>query len=276
MLIGSINYSNNLGFLLTFLLGSMTFISMLYTIRNLTGIRIVSCGAKPVFAGDPAVFEYTLISIKDNKRAVSFSFKNEKETIKDISAQTNSHIKVETTTQQRGNFSAGPLVISSRFPMGLFRAWGILNTSATCIVYPKPLAGQVKLGADTLLGEDENGKEIPGVDDFKELRPYQPGDPLQRISWKAFSRGMDLVTKAFVGRSGAAVFVNWDSVRSANVEKKLSIFTHGILKLHRMNMVYGLNLPGEFIDQGSGEAHKHRCLKALAMFALLTKKDEEA
>ncbi|MCJ7773902.1 MAG: hypothetical protein MUP22_12315, partial [Desulfobacterales bacterium] len=58
MLIGSINYSNNLGFLLTFLLGSMTFISMLYAIRNLTGIRILTSGAEPVFAEEPAVFEF--------------------------------------------------------------------------------------------------------------------------------------------------------------------------------------------------------------------------
>jgi len=268
MLIGSINYSNNLGFLLTFLLGSMTFISMLYAIRNLTGIRIISSGAAPVFAEEVAAFEFSVTTDKNIRVAISFSYKNSRETIRDILTDTQGKIKVYKMTQKRGRFSPGPLIISSTYPMGLFRAWVVLRMNTTCTVYPKPLAGQVKLGADTSLGDDENGNEVPGVDDFKELRPYQPGDPLQRISWKAYSRGLDLFTKAFVGKTGSAVFLNWDSVPSANIEKKISILTHGILKLHRMNLAYGLSLPGEFIDQGSGEAHKHRCLKALAMFAL--------
>jgi uncharacterized protein (DUF58 family) len=268
MLIGSINYSNNLGFLLAFLLGSMTFISMLYTIRNLTGIRIISSGAEPVFAEESAAFDFFVVSQKEKRLAISFSYKGEAQTIKDISSDSNQRIKVRAMTQKRGNFGPGPLIISSRYPMGLFRAWVVLPINTVCTVYPKPIAGQVKPGTNTSLGDDENGKEIPGVDDFKELRPYQPGDPLQRISWKAFSRGMDLVTKSFVGKAGSAVFLNWDSVESLNIEKKLSILTHGILKLHRSNQVYGINLPTEFIDQGSGDAHKHKCLKALALFAL--------
>jgi len=274
MLIGSINYSNNLGFLLTFLLGSMTFVSMLYAIRNLTGIRILSSGAEPVFAEESAVFEFYVISEKDKRLAISFSYTGGTETIKDISSDAKSRIKVAVKSVKRGEFKPGPLIVSSRYPMGLFRAWVVLRINTACTVYPKPLAGQVKLGADTSSGEEENGKEIPGVDDFKELRPYQPGDPLQRISWKAFSRGLDLFTKSFVGKAGSAVFINWDSVQSMNIEKKLSILTHGILKLHRANLVYGIQLPGEFIDQGSGEAHKHRCLKALAMFALPAKNYE--
>lgn len=271
MLAGSINYSNNLGFLLTFLLGSMTFISMLYTIRNLTGIRILSWGAEPVFAGETAVFELLVYAEKEKRPAVSFSYTDEKETIRDIAAGSNTRIKVPVETRQRGRFQPGPLTISSRYPMGLFRAWVVLKVEFFCIVYPKPLSGTVSADWAADEGEEENGREIPGVDDFKELRPYQPGDPLQRISWKTFSRGLDLFTKSFVGRAGSTVFLNWDSVKTMNVEKKLSILSHGVLKLHRMNLVYGLNLPGESVDQGSGEAHKHRCLKALALFALRSK-----
>jgi uncharacterized protein (DUF58 family) len=276
MLIGSINYSNNLGFLLTFLLGSMTFISMLYAIRNLTGIYIISTGAEPVFAKEPAEFEFNIRSEKDVKFAVSFSYKGNKEIVRDIELQSKRHVKVQAMTQKRGTFSPGPLIISSRYPLGLFRAWVVLRINTDCTVYPKPVSGQVALAEDTIEGEDENGKEIPGVDDFKELRPYQPGDPLQRISWKTLSRGLDLFTKSFVGRAGSAAFLNWESVPTMNIEKKLSILAHGILKLHRMNMVYGLDIPGSFIDQGSGETHKHRCLKTLAMFALPGRDNDHA
>jgi hypothetical protein len=51
MLIGSVNYNNNLGFLLSFLLGSLGLTAMMHTYSMLYGLRLVSATAMPVFAG---------------------------------------------------------------------------------------------------------------------------------------------------------------------------------------------------------------------------------
>ena len=57
MLIGSVNYNNNLGFLLTFLLGSLGLSAMLHTYSMLYGIRLLSTRAMSVFAGEPVEVE---------------------------------------------------------------------------------------------------------------------------------------------------------------------------------------------------------------------------
>ena len=51
MLGGSVNYGNNFGFLLTFLLAGVGTVSLLHTWRGLRGIALVSARAAPVFAG---------------------------------------------------------------------------------------------------------------------------------------------------------------------------------------------------------------------------------
>ncbi len=60
MFLGSLNYNNNLGFLLTFLLGSIAFVSIATTYKNVCGITIGSSFSQPVFAGQKAVFEFII------------------------------------------------------------------------------------------------------------------------------------------------------------------------------------------------------------------------
>lgn len=56
MLLGSINYNNSLGFMLTFLLASLGLISILYTYRNIAHLQVRSGKASPTFAGREARF----------------------------------------------------------------------------------------------------------------------------------------------------------------------------------------------------------------------------
>lgn len=49
ILVGSINHNNNLGFILAFLLGGISFISIFHTFRNLSGLTLLSARATPVF-----------------------------------------------------------------------------------------------------------------------------------------------------------------------------------------------------------------------------------
>ena len=52
MLIGSINYSNNMGFMFTFLLGSLALVSILHSYRNLKGITLrAGRNPPPIFSG---------------------------------------------------------------------------------------------------------------------------------------------------------------------------------------------------------------------------------
>ena len=51
MLLGSMNYNNNLSFVLTFLLTGLGFVAMHQCQRNLVGLEVSFAGVDPVFAG---------------------------------------------------------------------------------------------------------------------------------------------------------------------------------------------------------------------------------
>ena len=50
-------YNNNLAYLLTFLIASVFFVTILHSFRSLSGLSVQAGLAKPVFAGHPACFE---------------------------------------------------------------------------------------------------------------------------------------------------------------------------------------------------------------------------
>ena len=60
ILLGSANYENGLGYVLTFVLASLALVSILHTYANLAGLRLRPAPAQPVFAGDPATFELVI------------------------------------------------------------------------------------------------------------------------------------------------------------------------------------------------------------------------
>ncbi|MEO7387121.1 MAG: DUF58 domain-containing protein, partial [Gammaproteobacteria bacterium] len=53
MLLGALNYSNNMGFALAFVLTAIAVVSIHHCQRNLAGLRLSVGGCTPVFAGEP-------------------------------------------------------------------------------------------------------------------------------------------------------------------------------------------------------------------------------
>ncbi|MFB3115961.1 MAG: DUF58 domain-containing protein, partial [Gammaproteobacteria bacterium] len=60
MLIGAINYNNSMAYILTFLLGSLSLVTILHTYRNLAGLVINEAPPLPVFSGELAKFPLIL------------------------------------------------------------------------------------------------------------------------------------------------------------------------------------------------------------------------
>jgi uncharacterized protein (DUF58 family) len=135
-----------------------------------------------------------------------------------------------------------------------------------CDVYPKPIFSAIDFQPGY---SEQNGNATPsrsGAEDFQGLAEYQPGDSLQHVSWKKLSAGQGLLTKKFDGSIGNSIVIDWFSLPTQNTETKLSILCGMILKAHRMNLEYGLRLPGMTIKPASGNAHRNRCLQHLSLF----------
>ena len=265
MFAGSINYNNNLGFLLTFLLGGIALVSIAHTYRSIAGLRILSCSAEPVFAGEQASFELVAEVANLERCSINFRLSNGLLAALNASAGSSGRINLQTPAASRGLLKPWPMLVYTDFPLGLFRVQSRLNPECGCIVYPRPADGKVELQSEGTAVDTDGGPNGPGADDFQGLKGYVPGDPLQRISWKASSRGRGLFTKDFNGHYGTAGYLDWYSIEGHNTEHKLSLLSHAVIDLHRRGLVYGLKLPGKCIAPASGNMHRKRCLTALAL-----------
>ena len=266
MLIGSINYSLSLGFVLTFMLGSVGFTAMLHTFRNLAGLRITAGRAGPVFAGDTARFAVCLHNPTRSERfSITLTRDKHEHDVVDIPAERVVIASASVPTTRRGVLRPGRMTLYTRFPVGLYYAWSYIELDTHCVVYPKPAAAGVSLPPRAASSAEGMGPEF-GSEDFAGLRQYQPGDSPRHIAWKAVARGDVLLTKQFTGRATAELWLSLDLLPAAlDFETKLSRLTRWVLDAHAGNLAYGLKLPDVTVDLGRGEAHRDRCLEALAL-----------
>lgn len=267
ILVGSINHNNNLGFILAFLLGGISFISIFHTFRNLSGLTLLSARAVPVFAGQAASFEISMESPGLPRYSLSFTFNKQEQTSIDLASGEKQSISIPHATTKRGVLKPDILTVSTTYPLGLFRCWSLLYLDTQCLVYPRPLSGPT-ITADGLATGDNEGKSGgPGVDDFAGLKSYQAGDPLQHLSWKSFSRGHGLQRKVFEGQRGRTVYFDLAALPGQDLEWKLSRICHMILQADALRIAYGLRTGNFLIEPALGGEHKRECLRRLALTA---------
>lgn len=267
MLTGSINYSLSLGFILTFLLAAFAISAMLHTFRNIAGLRITAARTLPVFAGDNARFG---IGIRNPTRADRYSVALTPDRrdvmIVDIPAERSVVATVGIRATRRGLLRPGRLTLFSRFPVGLYYTWSYIELDTHCVVYPRPAPAGLPL--PPLKPSNGEGAGLAhGYEDFAGLRQYQVGDSPRHIAWKAAARGQGLLTKQFSGRASAELWLSLDLLPpDLGLEERLSRLARWVIDAHANGLAFALALPGTIVAIGSGEAHRERCLEALALF----------
>jgi uncharacterized protein (DUF58 family) len=268
MLIGAINYQNSLAFIFTFLLTGLGVVSMVHTFRNLNGLRLRLGHIQPVFAGEPAAFPLSVENPQGHQRfALKLHFTGQPPETLDLPVNGGQWLQLHHPTTQRGWLNPGRITIYTRFPLGLFHAWGYVNITMRALVYPAPCAERT-LPAELLVPSGNSGDQWRGDDDFAALRPYHPGDSLRHVHWKVLARGQGLVTKQFGGGVNEKLWLRWEMLGNLTLEEKLSRLTRWVLEADARGMAYGLALPNREIAPQRGDAHRRRCLEALALFHL--------
>lgn len=267
MLIGSINYNNSLGFALTFLMGSITMISMLHIHRNLSGIEIKSGTTHSVFNGQNITYPFTINnSNKKNKYSIVIE-KSPDNIIIDIPANSAISTHFDIPSDKRGHTRIGRIKIFTDYPIGLFHAWSWIIPDNHCIVYPTPEDNAPPPDFETQ-GTGNLLSSKKGQDEYYGLRQYQHGDPIKHIAWKQTARSNEILTKQFTGSGGQTLWLEWDTNDTISLEHKLSRLCRWVLDCERNGINYGLRIPGNNISPGNGHRHRHVCLSALALFAV--------
>lgn len=263
------NYENNLVLALAFLLIGLFAILPVHTFANLSGLRLRRVETAPCFAGDYALA--ALMVEKSGQRChehvrVGWS-RNEGARVDLVKAGENAQqVRIGLPLLKRGRVQAPRILIESHFPLGLFRCWSWVDLDVSFLVYPQPKsAGPLPYGAAAGEGELEQ-VYLSGGDDFGGLKAYQPGDSLRHVAWKQYAGGRDLYSKEYVTGSDARLWLDWDLLVGRDVETRLSNLCAWVLEAERMQVPYGLRMPGHSIEPALGTAHKHRVLEQLALF----------
>ena len=180
--------------------------------------------------------------------------------------QNNVSIELPVLTAQRGYLTLPRIRVFTEFPLGLFHAWSWIELDAKCLVYPAPIDHPPIIDMRGLQVGNNNQPQT-GEEDFAGIRNYRPGDSPKRMAWKAIARSGIWQTKIFHAETGQDIWFSWrHTPENYHVEKRLSILCRWLLDAHRMNLHYGLDIPGTRIEPGSGNLHLQHCLRALALF----------
>jgi len=267
MLAGSINYSLGLGFVLTFLLGALGVNGMIHTFRNIANLRITGGRARPVFAGDTALFTIHLENRGNTERyAIGLAHGGGPASFVDVAARSAMPATAAVRAIRRGVLRPGRLTLFTRYPLGLYYAWAYVDLDLRCIVYPRPAppGPPIPPAAASPGAGAERGQ---GQEDFSGMRQYHRGDSPRHIAWKAAARDQGLLTKQFTGHAETELWLDWALLPpQMGVEERLSLLARWVLDAHAAGLTYGLRLPGATLELAAGEAHRDRCLETLAVF----------
>lgn len=268
MLLGSLNYQNNLGLLFTFFLASVGLVAMHHCWFNLLGLAVQARPGPPVFAGDAARFELILRNERKGQRYDLWA-RNGLEPAGPVTlaAQDQQLLGLLRPSERRGHLQLTEVRVETRHPMGLFRAWCHVSCQAMVLVYPRPApeAPSPQTG-----GGDQAQRHFAaageGTDDFLGPREYRLGDSPRHLDWKALARERGLVVKQFGGDLGQDVWIDWDGLRAPDPERRISLLTRQVLDAAEAGLRFGLRLPGRAVPLGRGETQAQRCLTELALY----------
>ena len=266
MLLGSMNYNNNLSFVLTFILIGIGFVSMHQCQRNLVGLELTFAGTEPVFAGQTLRFG---IAVTNRSKSARYGIR-----LMHDDTQSESHdllpgesrvFVLPVPTGQRGWVGLDRFGVRTLFPFELFRAWAWLHMDISGLVYPQP-AEHAPEPPPTLVAHGHRQHDARGEEDFAGLRKYQVGDSPRHVAWKAFARSGQLLSKQFAGADTSSQWFDFDDLAANDTEERLSILTRWVVSADRKQEDYGLRLPGAEFEPAHGEAHRRACLEKLALF----------
>ncbi len=286
LLVASINYQLNLGYLLTFLLAGCALVGMHVCHGTLRGLAMRLIAPTACYAGASTAFSINLtndrqsprhginLGILDPAAVDGNQHAGRRWAVTDVPAQGSSVVQVAFTPGARGLHRLPTLTAETRFPLGTFRVWTVWRPAAQMLVYPTPEA----LAPPLPVGEPRSGGAAQAAraqasGEFDGVRGYRRGDPMKLVVWKKASAGGEqssaegggLIVRDTQQAQRHELWLDFKLAGSTGIEQKLSRLCAWVLQADRLGVSYGLRLPTREIKPASGEAHKRQCLEALAL-----------
>lgn len=263
MLVGALNYNNNPALLLALLLAGAAQTGLFAAHLQLSGLRVVAVGADPVAAGQPLALRVHLRAEPGRERhglRIAHGGAAAWCSLRDGVGEA----VLALPTQRRGWYDPGRLRRSTTRPLGLVVAWGYVWSDRPLLVYPAPETAGPPLPEGG--GDRAIARLHPAGDDVHHLRAYRRGDARRAIAWKPSARRDELLVRDYEQPSGADLDLDWNGLPALPWEARIRRLARWVDEAERDGRRYRLRLPGQPpLGPAQGAAHRHACLKALAL-----------
>jgi uncharacterized protein (DUF58 family) len=248
---------------------------MVQTTRNLARLSAAPARVEPVFAGEAARFRLILDNAADFDRPeILLRQMDSAAQCRSTSARTRQPTpNWQCRPQRRGWLPLGRVMLETRFPIGLFRAWSYVRPDSRCLVYRGPSRRIAAARAQ----QPGRRRTRARAGQRRFLRPARLpagrfaaprglGSP-RRAADALLSRSDDMLTKQFAGEAVAELWLNLAELPvSLGLEARLSRLAGWVLAAERGGAHYGLRLGATELAPGRGDSHRAACLEALALY----------
>ncbi len=187
MLVGGLNYGNNLALLLTFVLAAAGWVAMHQAHANLQGlVGTLSGTAQTAAAEGPIDFHLTLRTT-DGVARMDIEIDGPARgalpgpPVVSVAAGQTTHLH----WTQPASSGLRRVRLATRYPLGLFRAWTWLHPAPAA---PPPANTLPSLTRPGDAGELPASASTAGDGDIVSLRPWRAGDGWRGVAWRASAR----------------------------------------------------------------------------------------
>jgi uncharacterized protein (DUF58 family) len=266
MFLLSIGYSNNLLLIFTLFLFGFNLIWVIQTHFYLHALKRENIKIGHGHSGGPAAFNIQWRSLPSGFQDWDLSVvcKHEIVPVKILENRENVTLG-EIVVNRRGLWEWNYLLISSRRPYGLYRAWRYQRISHSSYAYPalSQEAPPPLLTYSTGEGEHLTGRN--GSGDFYSLSSYA-GEAMRMISWKHYARTGEVLVKEGEHQSDPLAQFSLFEIQGGRKEIELSIMATQMVNCHRENIPFELRTPHKHLGPAAHQQHLHECLKELALW----------
>jgi uncharacterized protein (DUF58 family) len=273
LMVASINYQLNLGYLLTFLLAGSAVVGMHVCHGTLRGLTLSLTPPDAQFVGASAVVAVHLSSTRKRWRhgiGLSLLSPERHWSWTDVPPQGSATVHVAFKPGQRGLHRVPTLTAETRFPLGTFRVWTVWRPAAQVLVYPAPEVFPPPLPPGEPRSGGALGAPWESSGEYDGVRAYRRGDPRKLVVWKKLAKADELVSRDSQQSQQYELWLDlaqcgFSGPAQAQLEARLSRLCAWVQQAEKQGLDYGLRLGGLELKPGHGQLHERRCLEALAL-----------
>ena len=240
-----VRIQNNMLLLMAIALFVIFMFSLIWSATNLDKLGFAVIGSPQLLAGQGIQIE---LAPKGRQRLNDIWLKGTETSDRKLPqlAHESRTISIGFATAKRGKQDLPPVQVETRFPFGVARAWTYVS-GGEVLVAPEPDYAGCR--SYFQIGHHTHAADLAGEYGADGLDSWQPGTPLNRISWKHFAASDRLLQKS--GDEGGAntLYFSYDHVAHLGHEAALSILCAAVLQAADLRQNFHLELPTvSFLD----------------------------